>query len=413
MKSKKGFTLVELLAVIVILITITLMAVPTVLRLIKKNREIAYETKLDTILRQAKQYARDNEDFLYASNKKYIQYVCNSITVKQLLDAGYLKELSSNGGNSIHIKNPKTGENMDDLSIIVYINSNDPSNKTQQYIGGFVSLYKDSSWCNTSHSSTSFAYTGGRQYFNSGQSGYYRLQVWGAQGGYVSNPNNGGKGGYAEGIIHLDKGESISVYVGGSGNTGGLDGGWNGGGAGIGFNGGGGATDIRVEGNTLYHRILVAGGGGSGSRYDEFGAGAGGGVTGINGAGSGGEPGTQTAPGSDGAGFGYGGNAVHSGTCGGSNDGIDGSGGGGWYGGAAGWHDFLCFDGGSGGGGSGFAYDGTNEDLPEGYAVSSHVLTNTLLLSGESSDIPTHDNASTMTGNTGNGYAVITFVSLD
>ena len=93
----------------------------------------------------------------------------------------------------------------------------------------------------------SFAYTGGRQYFNSGQSGYYRLQVWGAQGGYVSNPNNGGKGGYAEGIIHLDKGESISVYVGGSGNTGGLDGGWNGGGAGIGFNGGGGATDIRVE----------------------------------------------------------------------------------------------------------------------------------------------------------------------
>ena len=410
MKSKKGFTLVELLAVIVILITVTLMAVPTVLRLVKKSRQSAYDSKTALILKQAKQYARDHDEFLFESGKKYISYVCNSITVKQLLDAGYLKEIADNGGNSAHITNPVNGQNMDDMSIIVYIYSNDPANEVNQFIGNYISLFQDGSWCNTSYSSTQFRYTGSVQYFHANQAGYYRLQVWGAQGGYQSIPESGGLGGYAEGIVHLERGETAYVYVGGAGNTGGTAGGWNGGGAGIDYNGGGGATDIRVEGTSLYHRIIVAGGGGSGPRLDAnnlwLKGGAGGGLDGIACTGEGGQPGTQTGPGSSGAGFGYGATAINS--CGGMN----GSGGGGWYGGAAGTHDgTLCFDSGAGGGGSGFVYDGTNEDLPEGYAVENHVLTNTILLSGASSDIPTHDNQSTMTGNEGNGFALITFIS--
>ena len=121
---------------------------------------------------------------------------------------------------------------------------------------------------------------------------------------------------------------------------------------GINYSGGGGATDIRIEGNTLYHRILVAGGGGSGPRCDgscgasnieNAVAGSGGGIEGTSSNVVEGYGATQTSAGGNG-GFGYGESARNANDCGG----IDGSGGGGWYGGGAGNHSLLCFDGGAG-----------------------------------------------------------------
>ena len=60
--------------------------------------------------------------------------------------------------------------------------------------------------------------------------GYYRLEVWGAQGG------TGGKGGYSSEYVRLTKGEKLYIYIGGKGadrrdniNTY-LKGGFNGGG---------------------------------------------------------------------------------------------------------------------------------------------------------------------------------------
>ena len=55
-------------------------------------------------------------------------------------------------------------------------------------------------------------------------------------------------------------------------------------------------------------------------------------------------------------------------------------------------------------------WSGTNE-VPEGYAVQNHVLKKTLLLSGISPDIPTHDDRRKMTGNLGDGFARITLVA--
>lgn len=402
MKNKNGFTLVEIIAVIVILITISLMAVPAVLKTIKRNKEVAYDAKVEIILKQAKQYALDNENFLFDSTKKYIGKVCNNITVKQLLDAGYLKEIASDGTSGTHVVDPSTNEYMDDSNIIVYINSKKPSDVDKRYIGGYVSLLRSDSWCTDASDVATFSYTGSEQVFTASQSGYYRIQVWGAQGGNYGTISFGGKGGYAEGIIGLTSGEELYVYVGGSGDTGGVAGGWNGGGAGVNYNGGGGATDVRIEGHTLYHRLIVAGGGGSAGRDDVttsggLHGGAGGGIDGL-----GNYYATQTTAGRNGE-FGIGGYADQN--CGG----IDGSGGGGWYGGGAGYHTLLCMASGGAGGGSGFAYDGTNV-VPEGYEVINHVLTSTLLLSGASNRIPTYDNGDTMTGNTGDGYAAITYV---
>ncbi|MDR2190833.1 MAG: hypothetical protein LBP53_06805 [Candidatus Peribacteria bacterium] len=91
--------------------------------------------------------------------------------------------------------------------------------------------------------------------------GVYKLQVWGAQGGYSGNPK--GSGGYAEGNIALHKDELLYVCVGGQPTDCNV-GGYNGGGPSYQSStndscGGGGGTDIRIGTNSLYARVIVAG----------------------------------------------------------------------------------------------------------------------------------------------------------
>ena len=49
--------------------------------------------------------------------------------------------------------------------------------------------------------------------------GRYKLEVWGAQGGYRSNSTYGGLGGYSIGTITLANPTTVYVYAGGAGNT--------------------------------------------------------------------------------------------------------------------------------------------------------------------------------------------------
>lgn len=208
--------------------------------------------------------------------------------------------------------------------------------------------------------SKDFTFTGGVQTFTAPEKGAYTLEVWGAQGGSSNTTYVGGLGGYSKGTVTLNKGEVVSIYVGGqaSGQSGGWNGGGTGGSSGISYNyggGGGGATDIRKGGTSLTNRILVAGGGGGLGGYGQGGstsisstpnasggvAGTGGGATGTNGAkgastaavsGDGGTPGTQTAGGTGGE---------TSSTSYGNTDGQyypggGGAGGGGYYGGGGG-----------------------------------------------------------------------------
>lgn len=128
----------------------------------------------------------------------------------------------------------------------------------------------------TTYDAQNFPYTGGQQTYTVPENGYYKLEVWGAEGGgsrLSGNTNSGlgGKGGYATGTVYLTAGTKLNIYVGGQGKSstsGTAAGGYNGGGAGYASsesepgNGGGGATDIRISGTTLYYRAIVAGGGG-------------------------------------------------------------------------------------------------------------------------------------------------------
>ncbi len=94
-----------------------------------------------------------------------------------------------------------------------------------------------------------------------------------------------GFGGFSLGVVNLNSGQTLSIYVGGQGQllSTGSAGGFNGGGASqtiisrqINFRGsGGGATDIRLGGENLANRIIVAGGGGAGAGGPGGGGGSG------------------------------------------------------------------------------------------------------------------------------------------
>jgi len=173
---------------------------------------------------------------------------------------------------------------------------------------------------------TNFSYTGAAQTFVPGVSGYYKVELWGAQ--------NVALGGYTSGIIYLDPSQTLYVYV-GERSTVVASTSFNGGTATGGGTPGGGATDIRLVSGawndltSLRSRIMVAGGGGAGQSL-----GSGGGMVGLKGTIATG--GTQIAGGTQESTYGNGSFGVGGGGCGG---------GGGYYGGGG----ATCANGGGGG----------------------------------------------------------------
>ena len=262
-----------------------------------------------------------------------------------------------------------------------------------------------------------FNYTGSTQ-SKTLKPGTYTIECWGGQGGSYSS-YIGGYGGYSKGTITLTEATTVYIFVGGAGSSSSTTAGFNGGGTGISSGrGGGGATDVRIGQNSLYSRVIVAGGGGgagvTSANANPCGCGGGeyGGdgyyndttgsyTTGQNRCGG---SASQTAGGitwrtGTQATFGQGGNASGY-SCGG--------GGGGWYGGGGAYDSDSDSDGRWGGGGSGYVYtSATAKNYPNGCLLNStHYLTNAQTISGNKSfKSPTGKNE---TGHTGNGFCRIT-----
>ena len=256
--------------------------------------------------------------------------------------------------------------------------------------------------------------------------GKYWLQVWGAEGGYRSSTTYSGKGGYSNGTLSLtNKLTSVHIYSGGSGRTGGTSGGFNGGGKRGSYYGGGGGTDIRIESDSLYARVIVAGGGGSDGATNKkgmYGGGETGGST-TESYGTGGYGGAQTGVSTTSwqtttvptstttqagayAGFGFGGNGIT------RSNGYGGSGGGGWYGGSGSYPDGSGDDDRGGGGGSGYVYtESTASNYPSGCLLNSaYYLTAASTTAGNVS--LTSPTGTSETGHSGDGYARITVLEV-
>ena len=269
--------------------------------------------------------------------------------------------------------------------------------------------------------------------------GTYKLQCWGAQGGYRSSSAYGGKGGYSVGTLTLLENTMLYLYVGGSpggstssvGTSRATTGGFNGGGYRTGYPGGGGASDIRIGSDSLYARVIVAGGGGScgaTSKQGMYGGGETGGSSSENYSGASaycGKGGTQTYSGYSASytattqvttytssttayygGFGFGGYGLY------RSNGYGGAGGGGWYGGSGNYPDSSGDDDRGGGGGSGYVYtSSTASNYPSGCLLNSnYYLSDSQTIAGNTSFPST--SGGTETGHQGNGYISITIIDV-
>ena len=296
-----------------------------------------------------------------------------------------------------------------------------------------------------------FEYSGEYETFVAPQSGMYQIELWGAQGGPSSSNsiNPGGLGGYTSGEIYLSKDSNLYVYIGDYGyKPDNLTKPFNGGGAPditgkasyshSGSYSGGGATDVRLVAgewdsfDSLKSRIMVAAGGAGGNNGDGISGGPGGGLEGLCYSDL-----TLVSIPTQNQGFSFGSgqeSGVYPNTYVGSNGTIyavgadTGAGGGGYYGGYRGYnHD----SGGSGGSSYISGHDGcdaisetSTEDniihTSQSIHYSGYKFENTLMIDGDGykwtteqgsyTGMPSHDGTSTIVGNSGDGYAKISFI---
>ena len=97
MKNKKGFTLVELLAVIVVLSLVMIIAIPAISKNTINAREAVLKTKVDLIINESVIWGEDNLNYFLTSNKGPLKSctegsaITCEITFNDLAAAGYIK----------------------------------------------------------------------------------------------------------------------------------------------------------------------------------------------------------------------------------------------------------------------------------------------------------------------------------
>lgn len=342
----------------------------------------------------------------FAPNKLHIGAVCTNGTISKFSNVNIYSFKFYDGSNLI-------------LNLIPYKDNNkkycfkDLVNNKLYYSGAPEELKGFDSNNIKTGDILNFNYTGAVQTVTLPK-GTYKLECWGAQGGYSSSNSGievgmGGKGGYSAGTITLNQKTLIYIYTGGVGSISGngkADGGFPNGGSSWasstseGAGGGGGSSDIRIGTDSLYARVIVAGGGGGGGEDNETGGYGGGETGGTSGSGT---PGSQTAPSGY---FGIGGHTSYDG----------GGGGGGWYGAYPAGGQTTPATGSSGSdtsgspGGSGYVYtSATASNYPSGCLLnSSYYLSAAKTIAGNTSF--TSPTGSSETGHSGNGYCRITVI---
>lgn len=83
--KNKGFTLVELLGVLVVLGLISLITIPSVTGILKNNKEKAYNKQINTIINAAKTWSIKNANEIKKDQDNYVM-------VSTLLESGYIEQ---------------------------------------------------------------------------------------------------------------------------------------------------------------------------------------------------------------------------------------------------------------------------------------------------------------------------------
>ena len=119
MKNKKGFTLIEILCVIVIIGILSVIATISIVNLSSKSKDNLYCVKIELIENIAESYGIKYELELNNSNELYNGYKSLKIKVSTLVEAGKLEPDKKND-----VINPKDNTIMNDIDIILYLKNN-------------------------------------------------------------------------------------------------------------------------------------------------------------------------------------------------------------------------------------------------------------------------------------------------
>ena len=286
--NKKGFTLVELLAVLVVLAVIVLLAVNIINSRVKDARKNSVEVNANNYIKAVNGVAAISQNI--GEDMEKGTYQVRDLNKQDIKISG---------------EKPRKGylvlENYEvTYGCLMYDNYS-------AVISNGKTSSVDKLNCNDFKVNAEFTYKGSEEVFNVQISGLYKIEAWGAQGGSADDTYVGGYGGYSVGYVQLKKGDKLYINVGGQGtkltkNESG-NGGYNGGGnvtlclwsssSTVEYCGtGGGASSVAKSSGLLStfslkidNLLLVAGGGGGGeytqwSSYYHVIGGSGGGFTG-------------------------------------------------------------------------------------------------------------------------------------
>lgn len=103
--KKRGFTLIEMLGILVVLSIIVMISVPTITSMLKKSYQKKYDDWLTSLYVAAETYVEDHREEFYEVNGGGTSY----LSIQLLLDQGYLK-------NSV--KEPTTGKDVTKVGVI-------------------------------------------------------------------------------------------------------------------------------------------------------------------------------------------------------------------------------------------------------------------------------------------------------
>lgn len=115
-RMKKGFTLIEVLAILVILSVIGAIVVPTINKSINDSKQKAYDSQVEIIIAAAKKWAISNNEMLPIDGNVY------KLSLVTLISEQYITN-SENG----KLKNPK--DSKDYMDGCVYISYSETYNQ--------------------------------------------------------------------------------------------------------------------------------------------------------------------------------------------------------------------------------------------------------------------------------------------
>ena len=108
MKNKNGFTIVELIASIVLLLLVSIFAANRIIESDNNSKQKVYNSKIELAKNAAYKYGSDNIDLLGEN--------CKSITIGSLINKHYLKGDSENG---LALINPLNNGSMNNESLCI------------------------------------------------------------------------------------------------------------------------------------------------------------------------------------------------------------------------------------------------------------------------------------------------------